>query len=66
MDYLHLSTADVAILKGSWSVLEEHVTKVGVEFFLDMMTNHEDFRAVFRQMPNIPVYELKANEDLNR
>ena len=28
MDYLHLSTADVAILKGSWSVLEEHVTRV--------------------------------------
>lgn len=66
MDYLHLSTADVAILKGSWSVLEEHVTRVGVDFFIDMMTNHEEIKAVFRQMPNIPVYELKANEDLNR
>ena len=30
MDYLHLSTADVAILKGSWSVLEEHVTRVSI------------------------------------
>jgi len=66
MDYLHLSTADVAILKGSWSVLEEHVTRVGVDFFLDMMTNHEEIKTVFRQMPGIPVYELKANEDLNR
>merc|ERR1712130_805239 len=66
MDYLHLSTADVAILKGSWSVLEEHVTRVGVDFFIDMMTNHGEIKAVFRQMPNIPVYELKANEDLNR
>ena len=27
MDYLHLSTADVAILKGSWAVLEDHVTR---------------------------------------
>ena len=44
MDYLHLSTADVAILKGSWSVLEEHVTRVGVEFFLDLMFNHEEIR----------------------
>merc|ERR1719466_27896 len=66
MDYLHLSTADVAILKGSWSVLEEHVTRVGVDFFLDMINNHEEIKLVFRQMPNIPVYEIKANEDLNR
>jgi len=66
MDYLHLSTADVAILKGSWTVLEEHVTKVGVDFFLDMINNHEEIKVVFRQMPNIPVYEIKANEDLNR
>ena len=108
MDYLHLSTADVAILKGSWSVLEEHVTRVstaeshptnlswaekpmemvksqwkswkdggkdekpmekaeksmekswkpdeqktfqvGVDFFIDMMTNHEEIKAVFRQV----------------
>lgn len=66
MDYLHLSTADVAILKGSWTVLEEHVTRVGVDFFLDMINNHEEIKVVFRQMPNVPVYELKANEDLNR
>jgi len=66
MDYLHLSTADVAILKGSWAVLEEHVTRVGVDFFLDLMNNHEEIKLVFRQMPNIPVYELKATEDLNR
>ena len=116
MDYLHLSTADVAILKGSWSVLEEHVTRVswrnhitksidrlvdwlidwifdllieehmtkvnidriagepdplilswielkiwwekdltfqvGVDFFIDMMTNHEEIKAVFRQVTN--------------
>merc|ERR1719336_3459855 len=66
MDYLHLSTADVAILKGSWAVLEEHVTRVGVDFFLDLMNNHEEIKLVFRQMPNIPVYELKATENLNR
>ena len=50
MDYLHLSTADVAILKGSWSVLEEHVTRVGVDFFLDMINNHEEIKLVFRQV----------------
>ena len=44
MDYLHLSTADVAILKGSWSVLEEHVTRVGVDFFLDLIYNHEEMK----------------------
>ena len=44
MDYLHLSTADVAILKGSWAVLEEHVTRVGVDFFLDLMNNHEEIK----------------------
>jgi len=66
MDYLHLSTADVAILKGSWAVLEEHVTRVGVDFFLDLINNHEEIRLVFRQHPHVPVYELKANEDLNR
>ena len=44
MDYLHLSTADVAILKGSWAVLEEHVTRVGVDFFLDLMINHEEIK----------------------
>jgi len=66
MDYLHLSTADVAILKNSWSVLEDHMTRVGVEFFLDIINNHEEIRGFFRQMPNIPVYEIKANEDLNR
>jgi len=66
MDYLHLSTADVAILKGSWAVLEEHVTRVGVDFFLDLINNHEEIRSVFRQQPHIPVYELKATEDLNR
>jgi len=66
MDYLHLSTADVAILKGSWAVLEEQVTRVGVDFFLDLINNHEEIRLVFRQQPHIPVYELKANEDLNR
>jgi len=66
MDYLHLSTADVAILKGSWAVLEDHVTRVGVDFFLDLINNHEEIRQVFRQQPHIPVYELKATEDLNR
>ena len=45
MDYLHLSTADVAILKGSWAVLEEHVTRVGVDFFLDLINNHEEIRS---------------------
>ena len=45
MDYLHLSTADVAILKGSWAVLEEHVTRVGVDFFLDRINNHEEIRS---------------------
>ena len=44
MDYLHLSTADVAILKGSWMVLEEHVTRVGVDFFLDLIYNHEEMK----------------------
>ena len=61
MDYLHLSTADVAILKvmkvhsltvldnktlfkGSWAVLEDHVTRVGVDFFLDLINNHEEIR----------------------
>ena len=44
MDYLHLSTADVAILKGSWLVLEEHVTRVGVDFFLDLIYNHEEMK----------------------
>lgn len=66
MDYLHLSTADVAILKGSWSVLEDHVARVGVEFFLDIVTNHEEIRDAFRQNPSVPQYEVKANEDLYR
>ena len=30
--------------KGSWAVLEDHVTRVGVDFFLDLINNHEEIR----------------------
>ena len=66
MDYLHLSTSDVANLRDSWNVVEAHTSRVGVEFFLDMFHNHPEIKTHFRQHPHLPVYEIKANEDLHR
>ena len=34
----------MCILQGSWAVLEEQVTRVGVDFFLDLINNHEEIR----------------------
>ena len=63
MDYLHLSTADVAILKGSWMVLEEHVTRVGVDFFLDLIYNHEEMKlGTVCQSTKIIVYFLLSGQ----
>lgn len=64
MDYLHLSTSDVANLKESWAVLEDNISKVGVEFFLDILNHHEEIKGSFRQNQSNPAYEIKANEDL--
>merc|ERR1711962_746657 len=61
MDYLHLSTSDVGNLKDSWSVLEDNVSKVGIEFFLDILNHHQELKSNFRQNPGIPAYEIKAN-----
>lgn len=61
MDYLHLSTADVAILKGSWAVLEEHVTRVGVDFFLDLINNHEEIRSGIVKLLNYKIWSRYAN-----
>jgi len=66
MDYLHLSTGDVTTLKSTWAEVDNHITRVGVEFFLDMFHNHGDIKEQLRQHPHLPVYEIKANEDLHR
>merc|ERR1711970_1482122 len=63
MDYLHLSTSDVGNLKESWNVLEDNVSKVGVEFFLDILNHHEEIKSTFRQATGV-ASEIRVNEDL--
>jgi len=63
MDYLHLSTSDVANLRESWCVLEDNVSKVGVEFFLDILNHHEEIKTTFRQATGL-ASEIRVNEDL--
>ncbi|XP_020371173.1 myoglobin [Rhincodon typus] len=49
-----------------WPVVESNITAVGQKILLRLFEDHPDTKAVFPKFKEIPVEQLKNNEDLRK